>query len=189
MSVAEHVEPRPLAKRTIVAHLGRVVFAIRWSLIPAYIGLWVAVAAYVYKFSVELLSLITKIRTIDVENLMLVVIGLVDMTMVLNLVVMIAIGGYSTFVREFNVENLPDLPRWMIGLDSTTLKIQMGKSLIGISSVHLIQTFYRVNEVPDRQIKWELLIHSMFLITTLVYCAIAKLTHGHTPTVSSHKAH
>ncbi len=182
------------SKRPLLARIGRLVFAVRWGLIPIYLTLAVAVFAYIVKFGQETWHLLVDLWQMDVEHLLLAVIGLVDMAMISSLVVLIIIGSYSTFVREFNIENLPDLPRWMIGLDSTTLKIQMGKSLIAVSSVHLLQTFMKAGlhnpdgswMISNRQVWIEVGIHLTFLVTTIGYCLILKWSHSHTPVPSHH---
>lgn len=187
MSVSDITPAHMVKKHPISEAIGRAVYSTRWGLAPLFLLLWVAVAAYVYKFVQYLwLELIVPINHLDIEELMLRVVNLVDMGMVASLVVVIAIGSFSTFVREYDLSVLPSPPRWMKGLTSMTLKIKMGVSLIGVSSVHLLTTFMRADEVSTRRVIIEMSIHMMYVVTTIGFCIIDKMLHanegGHAPT-------
>lgn len=168
---------------TAISIISRVIFETRWLLVPIYLAMMIAVGAYVVKFLQQSLALAFGVWSWDAEHLLLTSLALIDMSMVANLIVMIIKGGFSTFVAEFDQAQFPNRPRWMNGLDSTTLKIQMGKSLIGVTSVHLLQTFMRMPE-DKAEVAWEIAIHLTFLVTTIGYCYISQLTHGHKPTPS-----
>lgn len=177
-------------KTTAIHVFSRIIFETRWLLVPIYLAMMIAVAAYVVMFIRQSLEMGLGVWHWDAEHLLLASLALVDMSMVANLIVMIIVGGFSTFVAEFDQKQFPFLPRWMNGLDSTTLKIQMGKSLIGVTSVHLLQTFMRLptmNAHERANIPYEVVIHLVFLLTTIGYCYISKLTHGHkvTPMASA----
>lgn len=175
-------------KDKVIDAIGEAVFSIRWGQVPLFAGLWVAVIAYVYKFAQDIFDLVTHLQTMTPEDLMLRVVNELDMVMIANLVVLMSIGGYSIYLREFDVKALTNRPRWMNNLDSTTLKVQMGKGLVGVTSVHLLKTFMQINSVPMHQIIAESAIHILFILTTLGYCFIGKLTHGHTPKPGAHDA-
>lgn len=180
------------SKTTAIQVFSRIIFETRWLLVPIYLAMMIAVAAYVVMFLRQSFEMAFGVWGWDPEHLLLASLALVDMSMVANLIVMIIVGGFSTFVAEFDQKQFPFLPRWMNGLDSTTLKIQMGKSLIGVTSVHLLQTFMRapilVREPNGPLLIYiEIGIHLTFLVTTVAYCYISKLTHGHkvTPMASA----
>lgn len=140
-----------------------VVFASRWIQAPLYAGLIVAELLYAYKFLVELWEMATHIHKMDETVFMLGVLGLIDVTMVANLLTMVVIGGYATFVSKLDLETHPDRPDWLSHVDPGTIKVKLAASLIGISSIHLLKAFVDVaNENPEH-IKWKIFIHLTFL--------------------------
>ncbi|MCP9471692.1 MAG: TIGR00645 family protein [Nitrospira sp.] len=140
-----------------------VVFASRWIQAPLYAGLIVAELLYAYKFLVELWEMAIHIHQMDETVFMLGVLGLIDVTMVANLLTMVVIGGYATFVSKLDLETHPDRPDWLSHVDPGTIKVKLAASLIGISSIHLLKAFVDVaNENPEH-IKWKIFIHLTFL--------------------------
>jgi uncharacterized protein (TIGR00645 family) len=140
-----------------------VVFASRWIQAPLYGGLIVAELLYAYKFLVELWDMMVHVHLLEETQFMLGVLGLIDVTMVANLLTMVVIGGYATFVSKLDLETHPDRPDWLTHVDPGTIKIKLAASLIGISSIHLLKAFVDVaNENPEH-IKWKIFIHMTFL--------------------------
>src|SRR5512134_3243370 len=140
-----------------------VVFASRWIQAPLYGGLIVAELLYAYKFLVELWEMSIHIQQLEETKFMLGVLGLIDVTMVANLLTMVIIGGYATFVSKLSLEGHPDRPDWLSHVDPGTIKVKLAASLIGISSIHLLKAFVDVaNENPEH-IKWKIFIHMTFL--------------------------
>ncbi|HEX6726736.1 MAG TPA: TIGR00645 family protein [Nitrospira sp.] len=140
-----------------------VVFASRWIQAPLYGGLIVAELLYAYKFLVELWEMMVHIQGLEETKFMLGVLGLIDVTMVANLLTMVIIGGYATFVSKLSLEGHPDRPDWLTHVDPGTIKVKLAASLIGISSIHLLKAFVDVaNENPEH-IKWKIFIHMTFL--------------------------
>jgi uncharacterized protein (TIGR00645 family) len=140
-----------------------IVFASRWIQAPLYGGLIVAELLYAFKFLAELWEMIIHIRELNETTFMLGVLGLIDVTMVANLLTMVVIGGYATFVSKLNLDGHPDRPDWLSHVDPGTIKVKLAASLIGISSIHLLKAFVDVaNENPDH-IKWKIFIHMTFL--------------------------
>ena len=139
------------------------VFASRWIQAPLYGGLIVAELLYAYKFLVELWEMISHIHQQQETVFMLGVLGLIDVTMVANLLTMVIIGGYATFVSKLDLDQHPDRPEWLTHIDPGTIKIKLAASLIGISSIHLLKSFVDIaNENPEH-IKWKIFIHMTFL--------------------------
>lgn len=140
-----------------------VVFASRWIQAPLYGGLIVAELLYAYKFLVELWEMSVHIQQLEETKFMLGVLGLIDVTMVANLLTMVIIGGYATFVSKLDLETHPDRPDWLTHVDPGTIKIKLAASLIGISSIHLLKSFVDIaNENPEH-VKWKIFIHMTFL--------------------------
>ena len=168
--------------------IGEMIYGIRWGLVPMYVGLWVAIIAYNVQFYKELVEFIFVVndsgihfRENDSTHYLLWVLGMIDITMIANLIVMITVGGYSTFIKEFDLKSLKGRPRWMNGLDSNTLKNKMGMSLVGVSAIRLLQTFMEAGTTDWNQVNKQILMHLVFIITTLAFAFNAKLMHGHTP--------
>lgn len=140
-----------------------VVFASRWVQAPLYGGLIIAELLYAYKFLIELWEMVRHIHQQEETIFMLGVLGLIDVTMVANLLTMVIIGGYATFVSKLDLEEHPDRPDWLTHIDPGTIKIKLAASLIGISSIHLLKSFVDIaNENPEH-IKWKIFIHMTFL--------------------------
>ncbi|MBM4120322.1 MAG: TIGR00645 family protein [Nitrospira sp.] len=139
------------------------IFASRWIQAPLYGGLIVAELLYAYKFIVELWEMIHNVRELSETIFMLGILSLIDITMVANLLTMVVIGGYATFVSKLDLEGHRDKPDWLSHVDPGTIKVKLAASLIGISSIHLLKAFVNIaNETPEH-VKWKILIHMTFL--------------------------
>ena len=143
------------------------VFASRWLQAPMYFGLIVAQGVYVYKFMIELSHLIMKVGGLTETDVLLMVLGLVDVVMVANLLLMVIVGGYETFVSRLYLEKHPDRPEWLEHVDAGMLKIKLAASLITISSVHLLKTFINADNVKNDSIAFQIAIHITFLLSVL----------------------
>lgn len=158
--------------------LETLIFGSRWLQAPLYAGLVVAELIYAWRFAVELHHLVTHATTLGEEAVMIGVLTLVDMTMVANLVAMIVIGGYATFVSRLNVDAHEDRPDWLETIDASTMKIKLSTSLVGISSIHLLKTFLEIAHRDPVQVWMQIALHGTFLLTTLALAATERLQHG-----------
>jgi uncharacterized protein (TIGR00645 family) len=140
-----------------------IVFASRWIQAPLYGGLIVAELLYAYKFLVELWEMMVHVRQLEETKFMLGVLGLIDVTMVANLLTMVVIGGYATFVSKLDLEGHPDRPDWLGHVDPGTIKVKLAASLIGISSIHLLKAFVDIENENTEHVKWKIFIHMTFL--------------------------
>ena len=162
------VSPSPDSEHPVEKALEAVVFASRWIQAPLYGGLIVAELLYAYKFLVELWEMILHVNQLKEVEFMLGVLGLIDVTMVANLLTMVVIGGYATFVSKLSLESHPDRPDWLTHVDPGTIKIKLAASLIGISSIHLLKSFVDIaNENPEH-VKWKIFIHITFLSSAIL---------------------
>ncbi|MEO8161892.1 MAG: TIGR00645 family protein, partial [Arenimonas sp.] len=116
-------------------------FGSRWSQLPLYLGLIVAQAVYVVLFLKELWHLILGATSLNEQEIMLIVLGLIDVVMISNLLMMVIVGGYETFVSRLNLEGHPDQPEWLSHVNASVLKVKLAMAIIGISSIHLLKTF------------------------------------------------
>src|SRR5688500_12272254 len=133
-------DPNPKFRNT----LSGFIFFSRWLQAPLYFGLIVAQCAYVWHFMVELFHLLHEIPGITEEAIMLSVLGLIDVVMIANLLIMVIIGGYETFVSRLGLKNHPDQPEWLSHVNAGILKVKLAMALIGISSIHLLKSFIHV---------------------------------------------
>ena len=156
--------------------LPRIIFFSRWLQLPLYLGLIAAQGVYVYKFLAELWHLISHAATFDETQIMLVVLGLIDVVMISNLLIMVIIGGYETFVSRLGVEGHPDEPEWLDHVNAGVLKVKLSMALISISSIHLLKTFISPDQHTTHTIMWQVIIHVAFLVSALVMAFVDRLT-------------
>ncbi len=129
------------AARSNPGPLSTLIFASRWLQLPLYLGLILAQCVYVFLFGKELIHLIGDAPSLTEQSIMLVVLGLIDVVMISNLLVMVIVGGYETFVSRLNLEGHPDQPEWLSHVNASVLKVKLAMAIIGISSIHLLKTF------------------------------------------------
>jgi len=148
--------------------LPSIIFISRWLQAPLYFGLILILAMYVYKFGIGLFHLVKVLNDLDETGMMLKVLNLIDMVMIANLIVMVMLGGYETFVSRLRLQTHPDHPEWLDEVNAGTMKIKLALSLITISSIHLLSTFIDPAETQFYDVMWQVIIH-----ITLVGSAIA----------------
>ncbi len=127
--------------------LSRLIFASRWLQLPLYLGLIVAQGVYVFLFGKELWHLIHDTPTLSEQDIMLIVLGLIDVVMISNLLMMVIVGGYETFVSRMNLAGHPDQPEWLSHVNASVLKVKLAMAIIGISSIHLLKTFIAAGDL------------------------------------------
>ena len=149
----------------------------RWLQAPLYLGLIVAQGVYVWQFWTELVHLIgmLTVKNITETEIMLIVLGLIDVVMIANLLIMVIVGGYETFVSRLDLESHPDQPEWLSHVNASVLKVKLAMALIGISSIDLLRTFINAGQLEDRVILWRILIHVTFLVSALALAYTDKL--------------
>jgi len=167
--------------------LPQLIFASRWLQLPLYLGLIVAQVVYVILFIKELYHLVGHSFTISEQQVMLVVLGLIDVVMISNLLIMVIIGGYETFVSRMELNKHPDQPEWLSHVNASVLKIKLAMAIIGISSIHLLRTFIEAGNLgtpkaafTESGIMWQVIIHGMFIVSAIGIAYVDKLTQGHT---------
>ncbi|MEK6624119.1 MAG: TIGR00645 family protein [Bdellovibrionota bacterium] len=155
-----------------------IIFSSRWIQAPIYFGLIIGALLYTYKFALELIHLCVSVHSSTEEILMLGILTLVDISMVLNLLVMVIIGGYATFVSRLNLEHHEDRPDWLRKVDAGTLKVKLAGALVGISAIHLLKSFINIENKNYEQVKWQIVIHVVFLFSTLMLAYTEKILHA-----------
>ncbi len=129
--------------------LPRLIFASRWLQLPLYLGLIIAQGVYVIRFLLELSHLVAGAISLSEQNIMLLVLGLIDVVMISNLLMMVIVGGYETFVSRMRLERHPDQPEWLSHVNASVLKVKLAMAIIGISSIHLLKTFIEAGTLGD----------------------------------------
>jgi uncharacterized protein (TIGR00645 family) len=152
----------------------RFIFASRWLQLPLYLGLIVAQVVYVYLFLKELIHLVMTSPSVTEQGAMLIVLGLIDVVMISNLLIMVIVGGYETFVSRMELERHPDQPEWLSHVNASVLKIKLAMAIIGISSIHLLRTFIEAGALgtanstyTEAGIMWQAIIHGLFILSAM----------------------
>ena len=150
--------------------LANLIFLSRWLQAPLYFGLIVAQGVYVYHFIIELFHLIGEAPHIEEKEIMLTVLGLIDVVMIANLLIMVIVGGYETFVSRLRLEDHPDQPEWLSHVNAGVLKVKLATALIGISSIHLLKTFIEIGtpSVTEQAVLWQVIVHLTFVSSALL---------------------
>ena len=170
------------------------IFSSRWLQLPLYLGLIVAQGVYVVLFLKELWHLITGAVNFGEQEIMLIVLGLIDVVMISNLLVMVIVGGYETFVSRLRLEDHPDQPEWLSHVNASVLKVKLAMAIIGISSIHLLKTFIasgalgglpmctaedfelikstttaapRCSTITPIGVMWQTIIHCVFILSAM----------------------
>lgn len=183
--------PLPSKRISSIAYF---LFLSRWLQLPLYLGLVLAQCVYVYHFWIELSDLIgavfsnqnalqhvldmvavkgaEKTGNLTETAIMLVVLGLIDVVMISNLLIMVIIGGYETFISRMNLEGHPDQPEWLSHVNASVLKVKLATAIIGISSIHLLKTFINAAAYDEKTLIAQTVIHLVFLLSALAiaYC-------------------
>ncbi|HQC87040.1 MAG TPA: TIGR00645 family protein [Rhodoferax sp.] len=187
----------PAAKSTGLRPIPAFIFASRWLQLPLYLGLIAAQGVYVFHFWVELVHLLeaafgsqtalqalvdsigykadAQVTHLNETIIMLVVLALIDVVMISNLLIMVIVGGYETFVSRMDLEGHPDQPEWLGHVNASVLKVKLGLSIIGISSIHLLKTFINAANYSEKVLMWQTIIHVTFLLSALAIAYTDKL--------------
>jgi uncharacterized protein (TIGR00645 family) len=181
--------------------LPALIFASRWLQLPLYLGLILAQGVYVFHFWLELVHLLEAawgsqqalqalisgigyksdvvISHLNETIIMLVVLALIDVVMISNLLIMVIVGGYETFVSRMNLEGHPDQPEWLDHVNASVLKVKLGTAIIGISSIHLLKTFINAANYDEKVLMWQTLIHITFLFSAIAIAYADRLMSHH----------
>src|SRR5579871_5381995 len=150
--------------RSMTNPLPKVIFGSRWLQAPLYIGLIVVLIVYVYEFGLGLLHLVVNANTLKETEIMLQALDLIDVVMIANLLIMVIIAGYETFVSRLHLQSNPDHPEWLDEINAGTMKVKLALALISISSIHLLRTFIDPSQKDNYTVMWQVVIHITLII-------------------------
>ncbi|WAC72234.1 TIGR00645 family protein [Roseateles sp. SL47] len=204
--MSDHQPERSPLAASKLGFFPAVMFHSRWLQLPLYLGLIVAQGVYVVQFWSELIHLVEAafgneqalqllVKSVGYRAeiladggqlklnetiVMLAVLGLIDVVMISNLLIMVIVGGYETFVSRLKLEGHPDQPEWLDHVNASVLKVKLATAIIGISSIHLLKTFINANNIEVKVLIWQTVIHVAFLLSALAIAATDRLlAHGH----------
>lgn len=186
-----------MTNRSKLSPLSNIIFASRWLQLPLYLGLIAAQAVYVVHFLIEMVHLVeatfgnqaalqslvnsigykstAPITSLNETLIMLVVLAMIDVVMISNLLIMVIVGGYETFVSRMNLQDHPDQPEWLNHVNASVLKVKLGTAIIGISSIHLLKTFINAANYSEQVLIWQTIIHVVFLLSALAIALTDKI--------------
>ncbi|MGE3296348.1 MAG: TIGR00645 family protein [Porticoccaceae bacterium] len=186
--------------------LPALIFSTRWMQLPLYLGLIAAQGVYVILFVKELWHLVTGAMDLGEQEVMLIVLALIDVVMISNLLVMVIIGGYETFVSRLGLQGHPDQPEWLSHVNASVLKVKLAMAIIGISSIHLLKTFIEAGSLgalpscatvaagmkcataTEAGVMWQTIIHMAFIVSALGIAWTDKVMQGTVPRAFHHDA-
>ena len=176
-------DPADFDEQVRLKPLPLLIFSSRWLQLPLYVGLIVAQIVYVFLFVKELRHLIMHAWEFSEQQIMLLVLGLIDVVMISNLLVMVIVGGYETFVSRLRLERHPDNPEWLSHVNSGILKVKLAMAIIGISSIHLLRTFIEAgaigaegSRVTEAGVMWQTIIHMAFIASAVGIAWVDRMT-------------
>ena len=177
---------RPPDADARLSPLPALIFSSRWLQLPLYLGLIVAQCVYVFLFVKELAHLVLDANTLTEQGIMLLVLGLIDVVMISNLLVMVIVGGYETFVSRLGLQGHRDQPEWLSHVNASVLKVKLAMAIIGISSIHLLKSFIEAGELglplctaslqaagapctstTATGVMWQTIIHCVFILSAI----------------------
>ncbi len=156
----------------IKRQLGQIIFMGRWFQLPLYFGLSVILLIYAWLFIRQLINLVAHATALNDIQIMLHVLDLIDVVMIANLLIMVIVGGYDTFVAPLRLGNHPDRPEWLDSVNAGSMKVKLALALVSISSIHLLRTFIDPSQQTDNAIHWQVMIHLTLVFSTLAIAAV-----------------
>lgn len=156
------------------------IFSSRWLMAPIYLGLVVAMVILLLKFGKEIVHLLTHFSGMDEGQIIVGVLTLVDVSLLMNLLIIIMFSGYENFVSKMDdLHNHADRPDWMGSIGFSDLKIKLIGSMVAISGIELLKAFMNVDALSDRHLAWLVGIHVTFLFSGLIFAIMEKLGGEH----------
>jgi uncharacterized protein (TIGR00645 family) len=176
--------------KTIEKLIETTLFQSRWLLAPLYLGLIVALIALLIKFMLKLGHLLTILIASESDVLIFKVLGLVDIVLIANLLLIIIFSGYENFVSKIDaVEGHVDKPDWMGTIDYSTLKLKVIGSIVAISSIELLRAFIDIHEMDKNDLFWLIIMHITFVTVGVLFALMERIAHyPHQEKKSEHTA-
>jgi uncharacterized protein (TIGR00645 family) len=159
--------------------LEEALFKSRWLLAPFYLGMVISLAMLLAAFAAELIHALPdamRLSEVNPEEMILATLGLIDLSLAGNLVVIVIFSGYENFVSKIHTENTEDRPSWMGTLDFSGLKMKLIGSIVAISAISLLRAFMTLTEqdVPldEPRLRWMVMLHLTFVVSGLLFATM-----------------
>ena len=164
----------PLARleRTVA----RLLFASRWLLAPVYLGLVLSLVLILARFVLSTVELVLHGLAGSEDHFIVTVLGLVDLSLVANLVLIVVLSGYETFVSSLGVEDHPDRPGWLGAVGFGDLKLKLLTSIVAIAAIHVLEDFMDAPELTSHALAWRAGLLLLFVITGVMLAWMDRLS-------------
>jgi uncharacterized protein (TIGR00645 family) len=153
----------------------KLILASRWLLVPLYLALASVLGIFAVRAVQEVMHLFAIVATATESELVLAVLGFIDLTLVANLLVMVVLSGYETFISRIDTDEGEEKPSWLGKVDAGTLKIKLSVSIVAISAIHLLGAFINIEHYNNQQLLWLVIIHLTFVVSALLLTFIDKI--------------
>jgi uncharacterized protein (TIGR00645 family) len=157
----------------------RFLFASRWLLAPIYASLVLGLVAVLFKACQHTYEIALHLLTATESEVILDVLGLIDLTLTGALLIIVIFSGYENFVSRIDVDQHRDWPEWMVKIDFTGLKLKLMSSIVAISAVQLLRAFMNLSNVSDRDLYWYVGIHVTFVVSGLLFALTDRWSGEH----------
>ena len=163
-------------KKVLMPKIKTIIMGTRWLLLPLYLGLGLSMVAFVVKFFQELVLILSKMIVANESELLLAVLSLIDIVLVANLLVMVIISGYESFIAPIKSDKISDTPLWLSKLDQGTVKIKLASSIVGISLVKLLAVYLKIDDYSTEKVILLISIHVVFLLSVLFLACVDRIS-------------
>lgn len=141
------------------------VLGLRWLLAPLYVALLASVTLIYVMVGRELLHAAEDIMTLTDVQLVVILCSVLDLVLLANLLVMVAVSSHESYVSRFDHGAMNDKPEWLGKLDSGNVKVKVAVSVSMISAIHLLRAF--LDNAPAERLTVLAGVHVVFILSTL----------------------
>lgn len=156
----------------------RLLFGSRWIMAPFYLGLAASLLLLLGRFAVSAVELAAHGLADSEEHLIIGVLGLIDLSLMANLVVMVMLAGYENFVSRLDLRDHPDRPDWMAKIGFGEIKLKLMTSIVAISAIHLLEDFMNVPTLADRNLAWRAGLQLLFVVSGVLLALMDRISHS-----------
>jgi uncharacterized protein (TIGR00645 family) len=168
--------PPPLHQPNILKRtIERILFASRWLLAPFYIGLAIGLLLLLVAFVHEAVVRVVHIWSARVDETIVGILSLIDLSLVANLVLIAMWAGYENFISRLDFGDHPDRPRWISRIGYGDLKIKVLTSIVAISAIRVLEDFMHIDSTSNRELSWAIGIHLTFIVSGVLLAVMDRL--------------
>jgi uncharacterized protein (TIGR00645 family) len=169
------VPPPPHQRNIIERTIEKALFASRWLLAPFYVGLAIGLLMLLVAFVHEAYERVVHVWNARVDQTIVGMLSLIDLSLVANLIVIVMWAGYENFVSRLDFGNHPDQPRWLSHIGYGDLKIKVLTSIVAISAIRVLEDFMHIDSTSDRELGWAVGIHFAFIVSGVLLAVMDRL--------------